>query len=157
MSNQQFPSNPQFLRERYIKSLDSAANPTQKAREVADDLFSLDLTVYSSNYTLDSLLYSAMAQSVLDENMSLHPEQLQIINEILSNDAVIVSAPTSFGKTFCVFEYIAKAKPQNIVLIVPTLALVDEYVKRVIKKYQVFFSQYKIVRSHPKAKISDLG
>lgn len=144
MSNQQFPSNPQFLRERYIKSLDSAANPTQKAREVADDLFSLDLTVYSSNYTLDSLLYSAMAQSVLDENMSLHPEQLQIINEILSNDAVIVSAPTSFGKTFCVFEYIAKAKPQNIVLIVPTLALVDEYVKRVIKKYQVFFSQYKI-------------
>ena len=38
-------SNPQFLREQYIKSLDSSTNPTQKARELADDLFSLDLTV----------------------------------------------------------------------------------------------------------------
>lgn len=144
MSSPQIPNDPQFLRERYIKSLDSAANPTQKAREMADDLFALDLTVYSSDYTLDSLLYTAMAKSVLDDTMSLHPEQLQIINEISTNDAVIVSAPTSFGKTFCVFEYIAMAKPQNIVLIVPTLALVDEYVKRVIKKYQAFFSQYKI-------------
>lgn len=144
MSTQLFPSNPQYLREQYIKTLDSAANATQKARELADDLFALDLTVYSSNYSLDSLLYTAMAQSVLDNSIALHPEQIQIINEITEKDALIVSAPTSFGKTFCVFEYIAKAKPQNIVLIVPTRALVDEYVKRIIKKYQHFFSQYKI-------------
>ena len=107
-------------------------------------MFALDLTVYSSNYSLDSLLYSAMAKSVLDENIALHPEQIQIINEIAQKDALIVSAPTSFGKTFCVFEYIAQYHPTNIVLIVPTLALVDEYVKRIIKKYQLFFSQYKI-------------
>ena len=50
MSSPQIPNDPQFLRERYIKSLDSAANPTQKAREMADDLFALDLTVYSSDY-----------------------------------------------------------------------------------------------------------
>lgn len=144
MSDLRPNSDPQFLREQYIKSLDSAANPTQKARELADDLFSLDLTVYSSNYTFDSLIYSSMAKSILDGSVSLHPEQLQILNEITANDALIVSAPTSFGKTFCIFEYIAKARPQNIVLIVPTLALVDEYLKRVIKKYQTFFSQYKI-------------
>ena len=144
MNELQQYSDPQFFRERYIRSLASAQNPTQKARELAEDLFSLDLTVYSLNYTLDSLIYSSMAKSVLDNTISLHPEQLQIINEIINNDAVIVSAPTSFGKTFCVFEYIAMAKPQNIVLIVPTLALVDEYVKRVIKKYQSFFSHYKI-------------
>lgn len=102
------------------------------------------ITVYSSDFSFDSLLYSAMAKSILDESLSLHPEQIQIINEIAFNDAVIVSAPTSFGKTFCIFEYIARVTPQNIVLIVPTLALVDEYVKRVIKRYQRFFSQYKI-------------
>lgn len=135
----QLPTDPQFLRERYIKSLDASKNPTEKARELADDLFALDLTVYSSNYSLDSLLYSAMAKSVLDENIALHPEQIQIINEIAQKDALIVSAPTSFGKTFCVFEYIAQYHPTNIVLIVPTLALVDEYVKRIIKKYQLFF------------------
>lgn len=144
MSTQQFPSSPQVLRERYIRLLDSSDNPTQMARELAEDLFSLDLTVYSSDYSFDSLLYSAMARSVLDENLALHPEQIQIINEITLSDAVIVSAPTSFGKTFCIFEYIARTIPQNVVLIVPTLALVDEYVKRVIKKYQASFSQYKI-------------
>ena len=144
MNTPGFPSNPQILRERYIRQLDSSDNPTQTARELAEDLFSLDLTVYSSDFSFDSLLYSAMAKSILDESLSLHPEQIQIINEIAFNDAVIVSAPTSFGKTFCIFEYIARVTPQNIVLIVPTLALVDEYVKRVIKRYQRFFSQYKI-------------
>lgn len=120
-----------FYSSKNIRHLDSSDNPTQTARELAEDLFSLDLTVYSSDFSFDSLLYSAMAKSILDESLSLHPEQIQIINEIAFNDAVIVSAPTSFGKTFCIFEYIARVTPQNIVLIVPTLALVDEYVKRV--------------------------
>lgn len=144
MSELPTPNAPQYFREIYIRNLADADDSTQRARELADDLFSLDLTVYSSNYTFDSLLYSAMAESALDHSMSLHPEQIQIINEISSNDAVIISAPTSFGKTFCVFEYIARAKPSNIVLIVPTLALVDEYLKRIIKKYKDFFGQYKI-------------
>ncbi|MEQ8192658.1 MAG: DEAD/DEAH box helicase, partial [Candidatus Eremiobacterota bacterium] len=121
-----------------------ATNPTQKARELADDLFALDLTVYSTTYTLDSVLYAALAESALDISVSLHPEQIEILNQIKNNDALIVSAPTSFGKTFCVFEYIARYLPRNIVLIVPTLALVDEYLKRVIKKYQALFSIYKV-------------
>lgn len=144
MSEKQQNSNPQILREYYIRSLAKAPNPTQKARELADDLFALDLTVYANTYTLDSVLYSALAESVLDNGISLHPEQIEILNQIKNNDALIISAPTSFGKTFCIFEYIARNFPKNIVLIVPTLALVDEYVKRVIKKYQGMFSKYKI-------------
>lgn len=144
MNTKQQSNDPQILREHYIRSLNAAQNPTQKARELADDLFALDLTVYSNNYTLDSVIYSAFAGSVLDDGVAMHPEQIQILNQIKENDALIVSAPTSFGKTFCIFEYIARYLPQNIVLIVPTLALVDEYVKRVIKRYQTFFSRYKI-------------
>lgn len=137
-------NDPQFLREKYIRSLAMSSNPTKKAREIADDLFSLDLTVYSKVYSLDSVFYSAFAQSVLDESVVMHPEQLQILEQIKNNDALIISAPTSFGKTFCIFEYIARFFPQNIVLIVPTLALIDEYVKRIIKKYQIVFSRYRI-------------
>lgn len=85
-----------------------------------------------------------MSRSQLDNNLSLHPEQIRIIDEIHNNAALIVSAPTSFGKTFCVFEYISRYRPNNIVLIVPTLALVDEYLKKIIKKYKDFFGQYKI-------------
>ena len=134
----------QEVRNKYIKILDNSRNSTIKAKELADDLFALDLTVYSKNSSFDSIVYNALAISELDENISLHPEQLKILNEIEKNQALIVSAPTSFGKTFCIFEYIARYKPNNIVLIVPTLALVDEYRKKIIKRYKEKFQEYKI-------------
>lgn len=134
----------QKLRERYIRALSEADDSTIRAKELADDLFALDLTVYSLNYSFDSILYSGFAQSKLDKNVILHPEQLEIIKQIEKNPALIISAPTSFGKTFCAFEYIARYKPKNIVLIVPTLALVDEYLKKLIRKYDQVFRSYKI-------------
>ena len=157
MNMLQLANDPQYLREKYIKLLDLAEDATQKAREFADDLFALDLTVYSSTFSLDSLLYSSFAESILDSRISLHPEQIGIISQIAQSPALIVSAPTSFGKTYCVFEYIARFHPQNIVLVVPTLALVDEYVKRIIKKYRDFFSQYKIYTHIDNEKIYNFG
>ena len=134
----------QKLREKYIKALAKSEDSTKKAKELADDLFALDLTVYSQCYSFDSIVYSFFAQSRLDKDIVLHPEQLEIIRQMEQNDALIVSAPTSFGKTFCAFEYIARNFPQNIVLIVPTLALVDEYLKKLIHKYNDIFQKYKI-------------
>lgn len=137
----------QAIREKYIRTLDLASNSSLKAKELAEDLFSLDLTVYSRSFSFDSAIYNSFAQSVIDESIFLHPEQINIINEIEKNDALIVSAPTSFGKTFSVFEYIARRKPTNIVLVVPTLALVDEYLKKILKKYSREFSSYNIYTS----------
>lgn len=137
-------SNPQKLREQCINYLAESIDSTEAAKEIADKLFAVDLTVYSKDFSFDSLIYNSFAQSQLDKNIAMHPEQIQILNEINKHDALIVSAPTSFGKTFCIFEYIARAKPQNIALIVPTLALVDEYMKKMIKKHFDFFEQYKV-------------
>lgn len=134
----------QDKREEIIKTIATSEFPSTTARNLADDLYSLDLTVYSSDYTFDSIVYNALAASEIDSNISLHPEQLKIISEIQENSALIISAPTSFGKTFCVFEYIVRFQPQNIVLIVPTLALVDEYLKKIIKRYKSSFQNYKI-------------
>lgn len=145
----------QKIREKYIRALADASDATDKAKELADDLFSLDLTVYSQNYSFDSILYSAFAQSVLDRNVVLHPEQLEIIKQMECNNALIVSAPTSFGKTFCAFEYIAKHRPCNIVLIVPTLALVDEYLKKLIRKYTDIFQNYRVYTQIDPEKIYD--
>lgn len=144
MSNKQAIYNPQELREQYIRKLEETSNATELARKIADDLFALDLTVYSHTYSLDSILYSSFAKSVLDGSISMHPQQIEILNKIESSDALIISAPTSFGKTFCIFEYIARHLPDNVVLVVPTLALVDEYLKKIIKKYQGIFNKYKI-------------
>lgn len=137
-------NNPQILREEYIRELNKADNSTLRAKELAEDLYFLDLTVYSQNFSFKSIVYNAFAVSEIDERISLHPEQLQIISYIKENAATIISAPTSFGKTFCIFEYIVKYTPKNVVLIVPTLALVDEYFKKIIKRYKDKFSTYKI-------------
>lgn len=136
--------NLQDCRKKYIRALAKAKNASSKAKIMADDLFALDLTVYSSDYSLDSLIYNSLAVSELDSLISLHPEQLNIVNKIKNEDALIISAPTSFGKTYCVFEYIVRYRPQNVVLIVPTLALVDEYYKKIIKRYKEKFNGYKI-------------
>ena len=144
MNQEQGSLNVQEMRDRRIRLLAEAEDSTETAKKIAEDLFTLDLTVYSKNFTFDSILYNAFAQSILDENISMHPEQIRILNEIKSRDAVIISAPTSFGKTFCVFEYIARYEPSNVVLIVPTLALVDEYIKKIIKKYRTNFKSYKV-------------
>lgn len=134
----------QEVREDFIIELDKSEDSTQRAKELANDLFTLDLTVYSKEFSFDSVLYNAFAKSALDDRISLHPEQVKILNCIIDNDASIISAPTSAGKTFCIFEYIAKFNPQNIVLIVPTLALIDEYFKKVLNEYKSIFSQYKV-------------
>ncbi len=136
--------NVQELREKYIRLLDKAELPSKLASEIAEQLFALDLTVYSKNFTFDSIVYTAFAESKIDKNISLHPEQIQIIEKIKEENALIVSAPTSFGKTFCIFEYIAKYTPQNVVLIVPTLALVEEYFRKIIRKYRMAFVDYKV-------------
>lgn len=145
----------QTKRKQYIRDLASADNLTHTAKTMAEDLFALDLTVYSSDYCFESVIYNALAVSEIDDRVSLHPEQISILSKIEKNDALIISAPTSFGKTFCIFEYIARCKPDNIVLIVPTLALVEEYYKKIIKKYKDSFAKYKIYTNINEEKVYD--
>lgn len=116
-------------------------------KKFAEELFEVGLTVYSDNYTIESAIYNAFSESVLDENIFLHPEQHKIINMLLDNEAIIISAPTSFGKTFCVFEYIGRFTPNIIVMVVPTLALCDEYRKKIINKYKNHFKKYSVYTS----------
>lgn len=145
----------QTRRKQYIRNLAFSDDLTKAAKTMAEDLFALDLTVYSSDYCFESVIYNALAVSEIDDRISLHPEQLNILSKIEKNDALIISAPTSFGKTFCIFEYIARFSPDNIVLIVPTLALVEEYYKKIIKKYRDSFMKYKIYTNISEDKIYD--
>lgn len=51
------------------------------------------------------------------------PEQESALNFIYENDRIILSAPTSFGKTLILKEYIYRYQPKKVVFIVPTNAL----------------------------------
>lgn len=80
----------------------------------------------------------------LSENLSdkyFHQEQKHLKNILDSGKNLIVSAPTSFGKSLLIEEMVASRKFKNIVVIQPTLALLDETRKK-LKKYQ---ENYKVI------------
>lgn len=74
-------------------------------------------------------------------NVYMHREQKDLSNIIFSGQNVIVSAPTSFGKSLLIEEVVASNKFKNIVIIQPTLALLDE-TRRKLQKYSEL---YKII------------
>ncbi len=62
----------------------------------------------------------------ISNDIYFSPPQYDALTYLYKNDRVILSAPTSFGKTLIVKEYIFRNKPNNIVYIVPTNALAYE-------------------------------
>lgn len=72
----------------------------------------------------------------------LHREQSRLLKLLLEGKNIAVSAPTSFGKSFVIDAFIAIKKPQNVVIIVPTIALMDETRRRLNRK---FASEYEII------------
>lgn len=62
----------------------------------------------------------------INDDIYFSPPQYDALIFLENNDKVIFSAPTSFGKTMIVKEYIFRKKPNNIIYIVPTNALAYE-------------------------------
>lgn len=73
----------------------------------------------------------------------LHEQQQIITNYLSSNKSVVLSAPTSFGKSLIIEELVASKKFKNLVIIQPTLALLDETRKKLNK----YANQYSIIVS----------
>ena len=67
-----------------------------------------------------------------------HDEQFELLEYLNTNKNVIVSAPTSFGKSLLIEEIIASNRFKNIVIIQPTLALLDETRRKLIKYRDLF-------------------
>lgn len=71
----------------------------------------------------------------------LHEEQLRALNIFDSGKNLVISAPTSFGKSLLIEELVARKTSKNIIIVQPTLALLDETRKN-LKKYSDY---YKII------------
>lgn len=62
--------------------------------------------------------------------------QMKVLNEFAKNKKVFLSAPTSFGKTYLVLQYIFSQNFKNILLIVPTNSLLEELYIKVLNEYR---------------------
>jgi hypothetical protein len=89
----------------------------------------------------DSIAYEYHRPVNYDEQIVFHREQALVYRRLLGGDNIILSAPTSFGKSKVIDAIIASGKYKNIVVIVPTLALIDETRRRLAR----FSARYKVV------------
>lgn len=82
------------------------------------------------------------------DNVIFHTLQNKIYYTLLHKSNVVLSAPTSFGKSLIIDSIITANLYENIMIIVPSIALIDETRKRLIR----FQNQYKVI-SFPGQKI----
>lgn len=76
-----------------------------------------------------------------DEEKVFHIRQAEVFHRIMNGENVILSAPTSFGKSLIIEAIIASKVFNNIVIVVPTIALIDELTKKLFK----YKDYYKII------------
>ena len=89
-----------------------------------------DLDMYHKENTISTIILSQIYRSKIDRDIILNRYQIEILN-ILNENNLFLSAPTSFGKTFLMLEFIKRniEKLNNIIFIIPTLALMNELLK----------------------------
>lgn len=105
--------------------------PTQYKTMWEDLIEAVGFYPYINKYKMhindfDARIRQAYHTSSYIHGKCLHSEQKKLSNLIFSKRNVIVSAPTSFGKSLLIEEIIASNIYKNIVIIQPTLALLDE-------------------------------
>ena len=97
----------------------------------------------------DTIAYEIHRPSGFKENFVFHHAQAEVYYTLLRGENVVLSAPTSFGKSLIIDSIIASQQYSNIFIIVPTIALIDETRKRLSK----FKDSYKII-THPSQSFS---
>ncbi len=137
--------------DKYNKKRKRILEELDKGKEVSImELGMYDLTPYFRTDEFDvSLSESIMLNKNserkiehVDKELFFSPPQYKALACLFEMDRVILSAPTSFGKTLLIKEYIYKKKPKSIVYIVPTNALAYELEKSF--KENEHFSEYVI-------------
>lgn len=95
----------------------------------------------TTSYWQDALAHHAFDTDVGEKDeRSLHIEQSKILKRLLNGESIALSAPTSFGKSFIIDAYISQKRPDNVVIIVPTIALMDETRRRLNKKFSAIYN-----------------
>ena len=145
--NNQNEDVKQSGREMIIRVLDNWGNISESYKAIFSDLISAAgfypylNHLMSDNIDLSEEIRIEMHKSPLYEDRFFHSEQKEVFDLLKERKNVIVSAPTSFGKSLLIEEIVATNLYSNIVIIQPTLALLDE-TRRRLKKYS---QQYKII------------
>ena len=128
-----------------IHVLDKKEVMAQGLYQIWDDVIeSLGFYPYLHEEKFNSLsdnIRRAYYRSEYLPDIYLHQSQKEISERIFNGQNVVLSAPTSYGKSLLIEEIVASHKYKNIVIIQPTLALLDETRIKLLK----YADSYKLI------------
>lgn len=79
----------------------------------------------------EQMLFEAHRVHGIGEEKFFHSLQLAVFHEIMNKRNVVLSAPTSVGKSLIIDAVLATRMHKKVVIIVPTIALIDETRRRI--------------------------
>jgi hypothetical protein len=95
----------------------------------------------------DAILAEAVTLDELD-GITLHREQIAALNTLLSGRNLVLSAPTSFGKSILIDALLASGRYRRIAIMLPTIGLLDEFRRRIERR---FGDRFALVMYHSQA------
>lgn len=100
---------------------------------------------FKSSFTYNAFQYTLMSYKG-EYIKHLNYGQVSLLDTIEEEQKLIISAPTSFGKTSLLIEYIVKNNfiLNNIIFIVPTNSLIEELYIKLLKINKELMYKYKI-------------
>lgn len=97
------------------------------------------ITPHLSNMALsDRLAYEAHRVEGVEPGMVFHHLQAHVFSLIMQGQNVVLSASTSVGKSLVIDAVLAQRRFKKVVVIVPTIALIDETRRRLVKRFRDF-------------------
>jgi late competence protein required for DNA uptake (superfamily II DNA/RNA helicase) len=95
----------------------------------------------------DVLIAEAVTSPELG-GITFHREQINALNDLLEGQNLILSAPTSFGKSLLVDALLATNRYKRVAIVLPTIALLDEFRRRFQTR---FAGKFKVIMHQSEA------
>lgn len=100
----------------------------------------------------DLLAYEVHRITIGNDEIVFHGPQAEIFYKLLYGKSIVLSAPTSFGKSLIIDALISSNNFDNIVIVVPTISLIDETRRRLSR----FSNRYKIITHSLQKKVPEM-
>lgn len=142
-------SNDDLGREFVIRALERRDELDLEYQNIVDEL-AMQVGLYPYVVSVASLRNLSLRSAIMHaahradgamDGFVLHVAQARILRKLMAGESIILGAPTSFGKSLLIDITIAAKDFHNIVIIVPTLALVEETRRRMSR----FMDRYSII------------
>jgi hypothetical protein len=106
----------------------------------------------------DAMVADAVTSDDLG-GITFHREQISALNTLLAGKNLVLSAPTSFGKSLLIDALLASGRYKRVAIVLPTIALLDEFRRRIEKRFGERFPlvMYHSQEAPPKGNVIFLG